>query len=109
MMLRVGVVRPDKPDPWPARSGQAPGLSDRLAFGNSDFKSRDAYENFNPSLQHNWCIIYVAVPYFASDPFQLQRKWRGEFLKIAAAARSTLFNVRTRSHSSVTVEIIHYW
>ena len=29
MMLRVGVVRPDRLDPWPDRSGQAPGLSGR--------------------------------------------------------------------------------
>ena len=28
-MLRVGVVRPDRLDPWPDRSGQAPGLSGR--------------------------------------------------------------------------------
>ena len=47
MMLRVGVVRPDRLDPWPDRSGQAPGLTGqarplacqagltgRLAFGN---------------------------------------------------------------------------
>ena len=31
---RVGVVRPERLDPWPDRSGQAPGLSGRLAFGN---------------------------------------------------------------------------
>ena len=29
MMLRVGVVRPDRLDPWPDRSGQARGLSGR--------------------------------------------------------------------------------
>ena len=29
MMLRVGVVRPDRLYPWPDRSGQAPGLSGR--------------------------------------------------------------------------------
>ena len=29
MMLRVGVDRPDRLDPWPDRSGQARGLSGR--------------------------------------------------------------------------------
>ena len=29
MILGVGVVRPDRLDPWPDRSGQAPGLSGR--------------------------------------------------------------------------------